>query len=271
MTTVEKAKPFINKFDVLKLARGKWLDIIPTIAPFAAEAAQKPGIHHPCPIHGGRDGFRFYRDADVTGGGVCNSCGTFPDGFALVQWLTGGSFFDALKNVSDVVGGAEFLAKPARPVPPQETAEQIEIKDKGKIGRLRSAWRDSLPATAPAASPIKNYLASRGLTSVPGVLRYHPSMCYRHADGKTENLPCMLALIQASDGTSVSLHRTYLAPDGKGKADVPSPKKMMEHTSTTSPHGSAIRLYELQGETLGLAEGIETSVACHEAKGIPVW
>ena len=46
---------------------------------------------HYCPIHTGESGeaFRFFDDAQLTGGCVCNSCGGFADGFALLERLVG--------------------------------------------------------------------------------------------------------------------------------------------------------------------------------------
>ena len=63
-------------------ARGSWLGILGSLAPELEPALQRLGRHVPCPIHGGRDGFRLFRDAPDTGGGICNTCGAFPDGFA---------------------------------------------------------------------------------------------------------------------------------------------------------------------------------------------
>jgi putative DNA primase/helicase len=61
-----------------------------------------------------------------------------------------------------------------------------------------------------------------------------------------------------------------LRPNGAGKADVPSPKKLMSPASPGATRGGAVRLFE-PGETLALAEGIETALAVHELTGFPVW
>ena len=65
---------------------------------------------------------------------------------------------------------------------------------------------------------------------------------------------------------SVTLHLTYL--EGENKADVECPKKIL--TPIGKINGCAIRLYDYNGH-LGIAEGIETAIACHEITKIPTW
>jgi putative DNA primase/helicase len=51
-------------------------------------------------------------------------------------------------------------------------------------------------------------------------------------------------------------------------ADVDPRKKTMKPVSTIK--GAAVRLFEHRDE-LGVAEGVETAIACREMLGIPVW
>ena len=55
-------------------ARGRWERVLPDLAPALKDAVERRGKHVPCPVHGGRDGFRVFPDVDETGGGVCNTC-----------------------------------------------------------------------------------------------------------------------------------------------------------------------------------------------------
>ncbi|MDO8827801.1 MAG: primase-helicase zinc-binding domain-containing protein [Methylophaga sp.] len=81
--------------DVVKNAvRGSWLSVLDSLAPELERAISKPGRHIGCPVHGGKDGFKLFRDADISGGGICNSCGAKPDGFSLLMWLRGWRFPD---------------------------------------------------------------------------------------------------------------------------------------------------------------------------------
>src|SRR5471032_2509610 len=65
----------------------------------AAVGSRGPGMHVACPVHGGRDGFRLYNDYHDTGGGVCNTCGGFRDGFKLLAWIRNYTRKDAVRDV----------------------------------------------------------------------------------------------------------------------------------------------------------------------------
>ncbi len=78
----------------------------------------------------------------------------------------------------------------------------------------------------------------------------------------------MVALVTGADGAPVTVHRTYLTPDGR-KAPVPDPKKLMGYPGDRLV-GGAIRLFA-PGQALGVAEGIETALAVHLRTGMPVW
>jgi hypothetical protein len=78
----------------------------------------------------------------------------------------------------------------------------------------------------------------------------------------------MVALVTDTDGAPVTVHRTYLTPNGC-KAPVPAPKKLMGYPGHRLV-GGAIRLFS-PGPVLGVAEGIETALAVHLSTGMPVW
>ena len=52
--------------------------------------------------------------------------------------------------------------------------------------------------------------------AIPASLRFHPRL--KHRSGVY--LPAMVAAIEYLDGAIVGVHRTFLKPDGTGKADV---------------------------------------------------
>ncbi len=78
--------------DVRKAAENRWGEIFSSLAPVLREAMDRPGKHVACPVHGGTNGFRLYPNYKLNGAGVCNTCGNFKDGFALLQWLNGMAF-----------------------------------------------------------------------------------------------------------------------------------------------------------------------------------
>jgi phage/plasmid primase-like uncharacterized protein len=79
----------------------------------------------------------------------------------------------------------------------------------------------------------------------------------------------MLALLSDTEGRPATIHRTFLTADGR-KAPVSSPKKLMPHASDRSLIGGAVRMGPAS-PVLGIAEGIETALAVHQAMGMAVW
>jgi phage/plasmid primase-like uncharacterized protein len=73
----------------MKDLRGLWPTIFPLVAPQLNQAMRANGDHVPCPVHGGEDGFRLFPDWRQSGGGICNTCGTFGNGVLLLAWLFG--------------------------------------------------------------------------------------------------------------------------------------------------------------------------------------
>lgn len=101
---------------VREAARGHWDAIFCALAPMLKEAMQQPGKHVPCPVYGGKDGFRLFPDYAEAGSCVCNTCGSFRDGFETLEWLHGWGFAETLKRVSCVLGlqprqGEEILTR----------------------------------------------------------------------------------------------------------------------------------------------------------------
>ena len=260
---------------VRNAARGSWLSILDALAPELKRAISKPGRHIPCPVHGGKDGFRLFRDADISGGGICNTCGSKPDGFSLLMWLRDWSFPDALSAVADTNGVSADIRhqKPVIVVrEPVFTTSKSPVDNDRIKAALRTVWQESKSIRHPEAEPVRLYLQSRGLDSfIPDwpSIRFHPKMPYRDEDGKLiGHFPAMLALVEKGN-EAITIHRTFLTNDGR-KAPVDFPKKMMPAPSNKLVVGSAIRL-ENPGRVLSVTEGIETALAVIEATGMVTW
>jgi hypothetical protein len=102
---------------------------------------------------------------------------------------------------------------------------------------------------------VEIYLRGRGIEAIHdgGVLRYHPCCYYRPGDGSpTEARPAMIAAVTDPSGMITGAHRTWLAPDGLGKASVDTPRRAMGHLL-----GQAVR-FGVAGDVLIVGEGIET-------------
>lgn len=92
--------------EVKAAVQGRWLEVLIALtgSDEINRAAQRLGRHGPCPVHGGRDGFRFFRDANATGGCICNTCGPHPDGWSTLMWINNWDFKRALSEVGDYLG-----------------------------------------------------------------------------------------------------------------------------------------------------------------------
>ncbi len=121
-------------------------------------------------------------------------------------------------------------------------------------------WRSAVPA---AGTPAEIYLHFRGIgIAVPPSVRFHPRL--KHPTGGT--WPGMVSLVtRGTDGEPLAIHRTFLAPDGAGKAPV-TPQKMMLGPC----HNGAVRLATATGKLM-VGEGIETCLAVMQATGLPAW
>jgi len=264
-------------------ARGNWDIIAEQLSADLALPLSRIGRHGPCPRHGGTDGFRLFKDFRETGGGICNSCGHQPDGFALLQWLNGWTFTQALRAVGDSLGVTDTTRKKGDKVTPRiqlpmveykvKSAEEVQREDNYKAKRLTDTWGASLAITDPVSMPARAYLRNRGITEANGPLedlRVHPGLEYRDKDVVVGTFPTLLGLLRSIDGSAVTIQRQYLTPDGK-KAPVENPRKIMPYRSSSKYNGSAVHLDHSVGAVLLATEGIETALAVRAMMGFPTW
>lgn len=90
--------------DVRNAARGHWGTVLSALAPQLRDAMARPGRHVSCPVHGGTNGFRMYRDFEENGASVCNTCGNFRDGFQTLMFVNDWNFSTAVNEVGRVLG-----------------------------------------------------------------------------------------------------------------------------------------------------------------------
>jgi putative DNA primase/helicase len=136
-------------------------------------------------------------------------------------------------------------------------------RDQAEIQRL---YDESVPI---AGTLAETYLVdSRGLRPPQtDELRFHPSVSYWSKEEGGWALPAMLGVVRDAAGAVVALHRTYLKPDGSGKAEIQKPKKFLGSTK-----GGTIKISPMTADgELGIAEGIETAIAASMLSGLPIW
>jgi hypothetical protein len=141
-----------------------------------------------------------------------------------------------------------FLALP-RAEPPYEPRPPVPT---GSPEAARRLWAITKPL---AATLAEAYLHARGIETVhhAGALRFHPRCYYRPDDNApTEAWPAMVAAVTDLCGAITGVHRTWLAPDGLGKAPIDTPRRAMGGL-----FGHAVR-FGAAGDVLAAGEGIET-------------
>ncbi|KRS17520.1 DUF7146 domain-containing protein [Roseovarius indicus] len=232
--------------DIRDYVTGKWRGILASLG--VPDSALKDQ-HGPCPMCGGRDRFRF-DNKEGRGTYFCNQCGS-GDGWNLLMNFRGWNFAEAADEVRAVCGRVN-------PEPIRQ-----EASDEQKRERLRELWKASVPVQR--GDVVDRYFQSRGIDelSYPESLRFCPS-CWYAGD---KHYPALIGVVSDADGKPVTLHRTWLAPDGSGKAPEDEVRRIMPGKI---PDGAAIRLGEA-GYALGIAEGIETALSAMQMYELPVW
>jgi putative DNA primase/helicase len=194
----------------------------------------------------------------------CNVCNFGGDIFDLVKRLDSCEFNPALQKLADCFGlNAKSTGKKPTTGKKSKAADQKpkpqRTDDAAKHTALAAnIWSDSSSA---ARTPTEQYLRTRGITAdVPPSIRHHPAL--RHPSG--QELPAMVTVVQDSrTGDLVAIHRTFLKPDGSGKADV-NPQKM-----ALGPIANAAARFAIVTDKLAFAEGVEDALTIQEAKEIP--
>lgn len=201
-----------------------------------------------CPLHADKSpSFTIYDEGRRFN---CFGCGAGGDVLDYVQQLHGCTLPEAaaMLNGGDLPRVEVLRHSVAKPEPDNRADE------------ARAIWRAAVPVEGTVA---ETYLLWRGLSiDAPISLRFAELPYGRR--GPT--LPCLVACVSGADGPLSGIQRTYLAPDGRGKADVPTPKLSLGRVS-----GGAIRLAGLDGGELVVCEGLEDGLSLLQALGRPVW
>lgn len=144
--------------------------------------------------------------------------------------------------------------------------------DEAKSARLMADWLKLRPIEGTVAEV---YLReARGipldrLARIPRALRFSPAMDHIDDDtGEVTSWPAIVTAMARGEKGVAALHRTWLAPDGSGKAPVAKAKKMIGPTRGASMRlcrgagdlSPADRLARKRPANLILGEGIETTL-----------
>jgi phage/plasmid primase-like uncharacterized protein len=173
----------------------------------------------------------------------------------------------------DVVAALRDLGLLGRERNDQEAERQRQLAEAeiaAEAARLkrRIDWARALYARAVPApgTPAERYLRARGITlPAPECLRFLPHGPHRNRG----YFPALVAPVVGVTGHLIGVHKTFLRPDGSGKADLPAE----EQRECCGPvGGGAVRLaMPREGEELIIAEGLETAASCMQLFGLAAW
>ena len=151
----------------------------------------------------------------------------------------------------DILAAAGLRSGDYAPPDPATLAQrerEAKAEAQRKAEQAQRLWREAQPIAGTVAAA---YLRVRGITcDLPPTLRFHGA-CWHGPTAR--RYPAMVAAVQGAGLPAV--HRTWLRPDGSGKADIDPAKAMLGATA-----GGAVRLANGHSR-LVVAEGIESALS----------
>lgn len=199
-----------------------------------------------CPLHREKTpSFTIYDEGERW---YCFGCGKGGDVLDFVREANN----VGLRDAAAMLAGGDMPRLAVEPLPVREGGES-------RLSEARAIWRSSVPAKGTLA---ETYLRHRGIDiEIPPTIRF---ACLPYGKQGSE-LPVLVAAIAGPDDRLSGVQRTYLASDGRGKADVPKPKLSLGRLS-----GGAIRLTPA-ATSLVVCEGLEDALTLLQELGVSVW
>jgi len=135
-----------------------------------------------------------------------------------------------LADFRDVADEARLFLNEPQPIPASSRrgdAHTAPPVDRPADERARRLFRITEPLSGSLAD---SYLRQRGIlrAALHQALRFHPSCYYRDlVTGRTSTFPALIAAVTDPSGVITGVHRTWLDPQGKGKAQVADPRRAL--------------------------------------------
>ena len=281
---------YYKKDDVLRAAGNKgWTFVFSQLAPSLSYMLQNTKKRYACPVHGSSsttkgDGLRFLKDFESTGGILCNTCGPKADGISALAFLTNTPWGEVCRDIAELLGvepdkevkkGSRSVAQSKQlqvvvPEPRVVSPEEVE-----KVRRkLDWYWDTSQEIGDELPAPIALWFKSKGCLVDADILRpivrFKPSFPY-YVD-KVPSGHYFLMVVAVRDvftGEILTIHRTYLTPDGK-KAPVDDPRKTTEYLPNAVIGNMGVQIGTPIDGVEFVAEGLETALVINRVYGLPV-
>lgn len=264
--------------EVAAAARGHWKTLLPSLG---VDTHALNGKHGACPGCGGKDRFRF-DDKDGNGTFVCsqgNGDTLAGDGFILLEHVHGWTRPESFQAVKAALGLGSKIERTAsfpasfadsKPAPGREQSPS-KMDMRKELSRVKTLWNQAVSIRGTIAD---KYLASRGILtdSIPidAHLRFHRWLTQYQADGQggfniIHEGPAMVALVTNVHEEILGIHKTFIQPDGSGKANVPGGNSKFLKKCVERLNGGAVRIHppDPQSGMIGIGEGIETVLSMH--------
>jgi putative DNA primase/helicase len=200
-----------------------------------------------CPVHASRGSTLTLRDGER---GLIVYCHAGCSRVDILAELRRRGLLDGHAGVSAPLDPAEM-----------DRRRNAEVRERRRRTAIAlDVWGECHPAPG---TIVERYWRSRGLVEpIPPSLRMHGMLHHRDSGGSR---PAMVGLVEHVEHGPVGVHITYLAVDGSMKASLEPGKRSLGPVG-----GGAVRLAPA-GETLLVAEGIETAASGMQSTAIPTW
>lgn len=180
----------------------------------------------------------------------------FVDGDVIVHSFAGDDWRTCKEYIQSILGGNLKL-------PPGDTQFRLD-EGPSRTERAMEIWRE---ARSILGTPAEIYLATRAVFYNGAALRWHPSCPF----GPGTRVGCMIALVtDILSNLPTAIHRTAVGQDGQKLSHLGSNGRM----ALGPVKGGAIKLYEPEWVSVGVAEGIETALSIRNLptlEEMPVW
>mgnify|MGYP001014980428 FL=1 len=185
-----------------------------------------------------------------------------PDGRVLIHCF---SPRDDWRAVRDELADLGLLHEDDAQTPPR-SEPSVRLKpergDENRHARMLRLWNESQPVANTIAERYLRGRAIEGELPGPDVLRFHPRMTSLE---DRDRRPALVAALVDPQGDIQGVQVTLLTAHGASKAALATPRRTIGRLM-----GAYVRI-DAPGETLVVAEGLETALSARRALGAGAW